>query len=152
MKLMIYVYKLLGIQKANTTAYHPQADGLVETFHRTLTDMLVKKVGKDWDDYLPYMSFSYRNSIQTSTQEYPFYFHYVRDPQLPGDAVLFAPEDWKTIDLTDYKTEMSQRFTEAWKLGQCQVEKANKSQKENYDRGTVTDKVHVGDRVFSYTP
>ena len=68
-KLMIDVYKLLGIQKVNTTAYHPQADGLVERFHRTLTDMLAKKVqrtGMDWDDHLPYVLFSY-TSIQTST-------------------------------------------------------------------------------------
>ena len=77
---------------------------------------------------------------------------YGRDPRLPGDAVLSAPEDRRTIDLRDYKTEMSQHFTEAWKLAQCQVEKAQKSQKEYYDRGTVIDKVHVGDRVFIYTP
>ena len=39
---MIELYKLLGIQKVNTTAYHPQTDGLVERFNRTLTDMLAK--------------------------------------------------------------------------------------------------------------
>ena len=56
------------------------------------------------------------------------------------------------IDLRDYETEMSQCFTKAWKLAQCEVEKAQKLQKEYYDQGTVTDKVHVGDRVFIYTP
>ena len=131
-KLMIDVYQLLGIEKANTTAYHPQTYGLVERFHRTLTDMLAKRVqctGKDWDNHLSYVLFSYRTSIQTSTQESPFYLLYGRDPRLPGDAVLSAPEDRRTIDLRDYKTEMSQCFTEAWKLAQCQVEKAQKSQK-----------------------
>ena len=38
--LMSEVCKLLGIHKANTTAYHPQTDGLVERFNRTLTAML----------------------------------------------------------------------------------------------------------------
>ena len=68
--LMIDVCKLLGIQKTNTTAYHPKADGLVERFHRTLTDMLAKKVqytGRNGDNNLPYVLFSYRTSIQTST-------------------------------------------------------------------------------------
>ena len=37
-KLMVDVYQLLGIEKANTTAYHLQTNGLVERFHRTLTD------------------------------------------------------------------------------------------------------------------
>ena len=43
---MLDVYKLMGITKTNTTAYHPQTDGLVERFHRTLTDMLAKSVVK----------------------------------------------------------------------------------------------------------
>ena len=33
-------YEILGIHKLNTSAYHPQTDGLVERFIRTLTDML----------------------------------------------------------------------------------------------------------------
>ena len=44
--------------------------------------------------------------------------------------------------MRDYKTEMSQRFAEAWKLAQYQVERAQKSQREYYDHGTVTDEVH----------
>ena len=79
---MFDIYKLLGIKKANTTAYHPQTDGLVECFHRTLTDMLAKRVehsGKDWDEHLPYVLFAYGTSIQTSTQESPFYLLYGRD-------------------------------------------------------------------------
>ena len=42
--LMQEVQKLLGFRKANTTAYHPQTDGLVERFNRTLTAMLAKTV------------------------------------------------------------------------------------------------------------
>jgi len=50
--LLHEVYVLLGIRKINTSAYHPQTDGLVERFNRTLTDMLAKTVdhcGTDWD-------------------------------------------------------------------------------------------------------
>ena len=36
------IVKLLGIHQTNTTEYHPQTDGLVEQFNRTLTTMLVK--------------------------------------------------------------------------------------------------------------
>ena len=38
--LMADVCKALGITKLNTTAYHPQCDGLVERFNRTLKSML----------------------------------------------------------------------------------------------------------------
>ena len=40
-KLMLEICRVMGIDKANTSAYHPQTDGLVERFNRTLTDMLV---------------------------------------------------------------------------------------------------------------
>ena len=36
-QLLNEVYQLMGIRKTNTTAYHPQTDGLVERFNHTLT-------------------------------------------------------------------------------------------------------------------
>ena len=38
--LMQNVCKLLGTTKLNTTVYHPQCDGMVEQFNRTLKMML----------------------------------------------------------------------------------------------------------------
>ena len=38
--LMYDVSSLLGITKLNTTAHHPQCDGMVERFNRTLKTML----------------------------------------------------------------------------------------------------------------
>ena len=52
LRLMYELYKLLGIKKISTTAYHPHTDGLVERLNQTLIDMLSKRVhpsGKDWD-------------------------------------------------------------------------------------------------------
>lgn len=44
--LMLDVCKLLGIEKLNTTAYHPQCNGLVERFNRTLKTALRKHAAK----------------------------------------------------------------------------------------------------------
>ena len=46
------VCKLLGIEKLNTMAHHPECDGAVERFNRTLKTMLRKqaaKYGAQWD-------------------------------------------------------------------------------------------------------
>ena len=51
--LMQEVCSLMGIKKANTTAYHSQIDGLIERFNHTLIAMLAKTVenrGRDWDE------------------------------------------------------------------------------------------------------
>ena len=93
-RLLKEVCKLMGVQKTNTTAYHPQTDGLVERFNRTLTDMLAKTVqrdGKNWDLKLPYVLFAYRSSPQESTQQSPFFLLYGRDPNLPTPADLSPP-------------------------------------------------------------
>ncbi len=54
--LMLDLCEKLGIGKLNTTAYHPQCDGMVERFNRTLMTMLRKhavQFGNQWDRYLP---------------------------------------------------------------------------------------------------
>lgn len=100
---MYEVYGLLGV---NTTAYHPQTDGLVERFDRTLISTLAKTVqkqGRDWDEHLPYVLYAYRTSIQESTKESPFYLLYGGDARLPTDEVINAtvfmkPLIWMTTE------------------------------------------------------
>ena len=89
-KLLLEICSVMGVKKVNTSAYHPQTDGLVETFNRTLVDLLSKTVkpGVEWDERLPYVLFAYRASVQASTGEIPFFLLYGRDPQLPIELVM----------------------------------------------------------------
>ena len=66
------VCQLLGTTKLNTTAYHPQCDGMLERMNRTLKSMLrkhVAKFGSQWDRYLPGILWAYRNTPHESTKE-----------------------------------------------------------------------------------
>ena len=58
---------LLGIQRTQTTAYHPQGNGQEERFNCTLETMLSKVVTdyqKDWNDHLQTVLFVYQTAIQ----------------------------------------------------------------------------------------
>ncbi len=80
------VYHLQGIKRVRTTPCHPQTDSLVERFNQTLKSMLNKfesETGKDWDKWLPYLLFAYREVTQAPTVFSPFellFAHQVRGP------------------------------------------------------------------------
>ena len=78
--LMQDVCKLLGIWKLNTTAHHPECDGMVENFNRTLKTMLRKQ----WDEYIAGALWAYRIS------EYQWV------PTEHNMAVLISPIVWST--------------------------------------------------------
>jgi transposase InsO family protein len=55
--------ELLSITHIQTTAYHPQSNGLVERFHRRLKDSLrARLAGSDWIDHLPWVLLGVRTS------------------------------------------------------------------------------------------
>lgn len=56
---------LLGITKTRTTPMHPQSDGMVERFNRTLEAQLSKFVEdhqQDWDTHLPLLLMACRTA------------------------------------------------------------------------------------------
>ncbi|CAG2228923.1 unnamed protein product [Mytilus edulis] len=70
-RLISELCKLLGIDKTRTTTYHPQSDGQVERFNRTLLSMLskyVKENQRDWDVHLQKVMMGYRTSEHESTK------------------------------------------------------------------------------------
>ena len=109
----------MGMKKVNTTAYHPQTDGLLERFNHTLTGMLaktVKKDGSNWDKHLPYVLYANRTSPQESTKESSFFLLYGRDSRLPTDQAQSPQPPCDVIDVDTYKSEVFQGLSAAWKL------------------------------------
>ncbi|XP_063868206.1 uncharacterized protein LOC135104608 [Scylla paramamosain] len=62
--------ELLGTRKIQTTPLHPQSDGMVERFNRTLAQQLAKYCEEDqgdWDVKLPAMLMAYRSAVHEVT-------------------------------------------------------------------------------------
>ena len=84
--LIIDLCKLLEMCKINIMAYHPQGNGLVENFNRTLQVMLgkhAKELGSSWEPHLQQLLFVYWARPHTPTGESPFYLLYGQDARLP---------------------------------------------------------------------
>ena len=66
-KLMSQLCKKLDIKPIRTSPYHSETDGLLESWHSDLLAMLKKATldKKDWDLYLPFVLFAYRQKPHT---------------------------------------------------------------------------------------
>jgi Integrase core domain/Chromo (CHRromatin Organisation MOdifier) domain len=73
----------LGISKLFTTAYHPQTNGQVERYNRTILAALRAYVAKrqdDWDDYTSAVTFAYNCRVHSSLGMPPFELTLSRPP------------------------------------------------------------------------
>jgi len=81
-----------------STPYHPQTNGLVERFNRTLCESLAKLLDKstEWDKLISSVLFAYRTSKHSTMKITPFYLIYGRDATLPMDKPTLEQEDLST--------------------------------------------------------
>ena len=101
--LMKELLKLFGINKLNTTAYHPQTNGKLERAHRTLVPMLMslcKRADfKDWDIHLQKAVYILRIHDSEGTGTVPMELIYGRMPRHPVDILYGSPK--KVLEYVD---------------------------------------------------
>ena len=148
------ICRLLGINKTRTTPYHPQSDGLVERFNRTIQTILsmyVKEDQSDWDVHLPYAMMAYRASEQDTTGVSPNRMMFGREVSLPLDLLIsdtnpnMVPQEPET-----YATELYERLQKAFSVARQKIVGEQKRQKRLYDAKVKGKPYAVGDRVWLY--
>ncbi|BHF65921.1 hypothetical protein SprV_0200893500 [Sparganum proliferum] len=79
---------LLGTNRIRTTAYHPQANGLVERFHRQLkTSLMAQPEPSRWSDHLPLVLLALRSTLKADIGCTAADLVYGTSLRLPGDYV-----------------------------------------------------------------
>ena len=85
-----------------TSFYRPQSNAKVERFHRTLHDILAKKLADrldTWDLYLNQILAAIRFNVSEATDYTPFHLVYNRDVVLPIDNLLKPRSKYQGSDM-----------------------------------------------------
>ncbi|KAK3108120.1 hypothetical protein FSP39_001638 [Pinctada imbricata] len=138
----------MNIHHITTSFYSPQANGKVERFHRTLHDVMSKKIQEDvqtWDLYLNQTLAAIRFHVNESSKFSPYFLLYNRDVVLPLDTILkprkrYMGEDQHQIAL--------QQQHKAFTLVHRNMKEAKKKQKKYADKKSKEENFQIGDPVY----
>ena len=137
-----------GVEKVRTTAYHPQGDGMVERFNRTLLQLFRTFVDRpeDWEEHLPLILYAYRTSVHSSTGYSPFTLMYGHQPK----SLAFSPP--KAFDPASYQAHLQAKLAELQMFVKSNITAAATSQKDAYDTNSTTRDFQVDDPVWLSIP
>ncbi|KAK5854605.1 hypothetical protein PBY51_004785 [Eleginops maclovinus] len=151
------LYELLGVRSIRTSVYHPQTDGLVERFNKTLKNMVRKFVHEDsrnWDKWLDPLLFAVREVPQSSTGFSPFELLFGRKPR--GVLDLFK-ENWEEGPSTSkneiqYVMDLRAKLHSLGQLSRENLLQAQERKQRLYNRGSKLRQFSPGDKVLVLLP
>ncbi|KAI2646716.1 Transposon Ty3-I Gag-Pol polyprotein [Labeo rohita] len=159
-RLMGQLNKQLGITAIRTTPYHPQTDCLVERFNQTLKNMLWKFVadtGRDWDKWLPFVFFAYREVPQASTGFSPFELLYGWQVQGPLDLLKRSWEEkpaskMEEKGIVQYVLGMRDRLERYREQAKENLQEKQQARKRWYDQHARLRQFQPGQKVLLLLP
>ncbi|KAI4905005.1 hypothetical protein NFI96_003630 [Prochilodus magdalenae] len=156
-EVMQEVCARLGITKTRTTPLHPQSDGLVERFNRTLATqlaMVVESDQSDWDLQLPLVLWACRTAVQESTKFTPALLMLGRELRTPVELVFGAPPRVQQgcDSMSEYARDLLRRMEATHQLARGNQTKASERQKRAYDVRARGKAIAPGTAVWLFNP
>src|ERR1044072_3113536 len=144
--------KKFEIKHKLSSSYHPQTNGLVERFNKTLCESLAKVSEKEtkWDEHIQEVLFGYRTNRQSTTKMTPFYLMYGRESVLPIEE-----NEENNEEITDIKESILRRKFNLLELEERQnealenIERSQEKQKKRFDGKIKEETVfQIGEKVL----
>ena len=137
-----------GVSKSRTTAYHPQGNGMVERFDRSLLQLLCSYVEtqSDWERYLLLVLYAYRTSVHSSTGSSPFLLMFGRNHSFN----TLSPQT--AFNSSSYPAYLQNKLAEFHDFVESNLAEAADRQKSAYDHHSLSTKSSVGDLVWLSIP
>ncbi|KAL6473492.1 hypothetical protein MHYP_G00170530 [Metynnis hypsauchen] len=155
--LIRHLCKLLGVQKTRTSPYHPQGDGMVERFNRTLLDQLAKSLLQqpgEWDDCLNQVALAYNTCPHGTTGFSPFFLTHGREARMPANLLLpnNIPSTSTPGSPADYAAQLTRKLQLAFQSAAQNRDYAHSQQKHYYDKLVKHIPYNPGDLVWLNDP
>ena len=137
-KVIAAMCSLLGIEKIQTTPYHPQSNGSAERVHQTLRRMIGKldpEKCQKWPAHLGSVLIAYNATRSLVTGYFLYYLMFGQRPQLPIDLLFPTRREHNLTHTIDEYVEMLYRhLRKSVKMAQDSTLKEALWQKCLYDR------------------
>ncbi|CAL9693785.1 unnamed protein product [Knipowitschia caucasica] len=150
-KLFAKLQEYSGVQGSRTTPYHPQGNGQVERFNRTLLAMLrnLPEAAKaDWKSSLAKVVHSYNCTRSEATGYAPYFLLFGRSPKLPIDLMFGLETKEQSSSHQEYAGKWRIKMTEAYKLASKSAYKEGTRGKALYDKKVYGAELLPGSRVL----
>ena len=147
--------KVLHIKKTRTTPYHPQSDGMLERFNKTLVRMLKSYINdhqSDWDEQLPFLTMAYRSVEHETTGFSPNYLMLGREVSTPLDIMFEIPSSVRSIPENQWAWSLKEKLEEAYSFVQNNVPGAMIRRKSLHDLKLSWQKFNKDDEVYVFFP
>ena len=148
------ICNILGVRKTHTTSYHPQGNGMVERFNRTLLDMLSTTVGEhpsNWEQNIRRVCLAYNSSVHASTGFTPFFLMFGRQVKLPVD-LMYGSSKMKEVPVQEYVQRLKKDLRRSYELVRDRCVTEHKRQKAIYDEKVHGAPFNQGDLVWLHSP
>ena len=150
-KLFCNLDKLIGARHSRTTPYHPQGNGQVERFNRTLLSMirtLPEKHKSRWRDHLNKVVHAYNRSKNDATGYTPFFLVFGRASRLPIDLMFNLKPPSGFSSYPEYVQKRRNAMSEAYKIASETAQRNAQHGKKQYDKKVRRIVSEPGDRVL----
>ena len=149
-KLFAEMCNLLQIDKTRTTPYHPQSDGMVERFNKTLCSMLRAYI--NWDLLLPYVTMAYRATEHESTRTSPNMIMLGHNTRTPLDLIYQMPPNVKPVPANEWVWVLQDRLESVNAYVRENTGMAILRQKKTHDKRVSMENFNTDGSVYVLFP